>query len=235
MEKPTPPDYWLMLREALVVRELPRMAWSVPRLARQPKGAGETVLVLPGFGAGDASTLPLRSYLSWLGYDARGWGLGTNGGDVPGLVRQVIALTQRCADDGGRPVRLIGWSLGGTLARETARERPELVERVITMGTPVIGGPKYTAVADVYRQRGFDLDAIESAVAARDRVPIRVPVTAIYTRSDGVVAWRACIDASNPEVEHVEVDTTHIGLGINPQVYGIVARRLARRRTAAAR
>lgn len=234
METPTPPNYWLMLREALVVRELPRMALGFPDLARQPKGTGQKVLVLPGFGAGDASTALLRSYLGWLGYDARGWGLGTNGGDVPALVRAVIDLTRRQADDSGEPVRLIGWSLGGTLARETAREHPELVERVITMGTPVIGGPKYTAVADFYRQRGYDLDAIEAAVAQRDQVPIRVPVTAIYTRNDGVVAWRACIDRANPDVEHIEVDTTHIGLGINPQVYGIVAQRLARRRTAAA-
>jgi pimeloyl-ACP methyl ester carboxylesterase len=230
MEKPEPPDFWLMLREALVVRELPRLALRVPDLTRQPRGRGEMVLVLPGFGAGDASTIPLRSYLRWLGYEAHGWGLGANGGNVPTLVRHVIALVRRRAEESGARVRIIGWSLGGTLARETAREHPELVERVITMGTPVIGGPKYTAVADVYRQRGFDLDAIEAAVAERDRVPIRVPVTAIYTRSDGVVAWRACIDGSNPDVEHIEVDTTHIGLGINPEVYRIVAQRLARPR-----
>jgi len=116
------------------------------------------------------------------------------------------------------------------LARETARERPELVERVITFGTPVVGGPKYTAVADAYRRQGHDLDAIEVAAAARDRVPLRVPVTAIYSRADGIVAWEACIDPTNRDVEHIEVGGAHVGLGFNPDVYRIVAERLALRR-----
>jgi hypothetical protein len=86
-------------------------------------------------------------------------------------------------------------------------------------------------VADVYRRRGFDLDAIEAAVAERNRVTLRVPVTAIYSRSDGVVAWRACIDEWSPRVEHREVRTTHVGLGFSAEVYGIVARTLAGSRT----
>jgi hypothetical protein len=113
------------------------------------------------------------------------------------------------------------------LAREAARERPKLVERVVTFGTPVVGGPKYTAVAPRYQRQGYDLDAIAAAAAARDAVPLRVPVTAIYSRADGVVAWRACIDPTNRGVEHIEVGGTHVGLGFNPDVYRIVAERLA--------
>lgn len=84
-----------------MVRELPRLAWSVSRLLRQPRGEGETVLVLPGFGAADASTLPLRSYLSWLGYDARAWGLGTNGGDVVRLRSRRTRPRARRRREGG--------------------------------------------------------------------------------------------------------------------------------------
>jgi dienelactone hydrolase len=139
----------------------------------------------------------------------------------------VISLLEARAGEGGR-VRCVGWSLGGNLAREAARERPELVERVVTFGTPAVGGPKYTSVARMYRQRGLDLDAIEARFAERERVPIRVPVTAIYSRRDGVVAWRACIDRSTPDVEHVEVRGAHLGLGFHPAVYRVVADRLAR-------
>jgi thioesterase domain-containing protein len=175
------------------------------------------------------STAALRSYLRWLGYEARGWGLGTNRGNLPKLVPRVISLLERHAEASGRRVRCVGWSLGGNLAREAARERPDLVERVVTLGTPAVGGPKYTSVGRMYRQRGFDLDAVEARVAERERVPIRVPVTAIYSRRDGVVAWQACIDRSNLEVEHVEVSATHVGLGFHPEVYRVVADRLARR------
>jgi pimeloyl-ACP methyl ester carboxylesterase len=184
------------------------------------------VIVLPGFGAGDGSTAALRSYLRVQGHRASGWRLGTNRGDVAKLLPRVTERVERVARSAGGPVALVGWSLGGVLARETARDRPDLVSRVITLGSPVIGGPKYTAVAAFYRSQGIDLDAIEAEVAARDATPIRTPITAIYSRSDGVVSWRACIDGRNPAVEHVEVMTSHLGLGFSPEVYAIVAARL---------
>ncbi len=225
---PLAPPAWTLLRESLLLLELPRLAWLAPVYAAAPRGRGETVLVLPGFGTGDASTAVLRAYLNLLGYAAQGWGLGTNRGDVAALLPRVIERATRAASRAEGKVRLVGWSLGGTLAREAARERPDLVERVITLGTPAVGGPKYTAVGAVYRRQGYDLDAIEAAVAARERVPIGVPLTAIYSRGDGVVAWQACIDRHTPGVEHVEVRGTHTGLGFNPDVYRIVAAHLAR-------
>jgi pimeloyl-ACP methyl ester carboxylesterase len=184
-------------------------------------------MVLPGFATSDASTAVLRAYLRYLGYDVRGWGLGINVGNVLGLVARVTEHVARFAEDAGQRLRLVGWSLGGTIARETARENPTLVERVITLGTPVVGGPKYTVAANRFRQYGYDVDAIEAFVAARNRVRIRVPITAIYSRADCVVAWQACIDEHSPEIEHVEVGATHIGLGLSPEVYRIVAQRLA--------
>ncbi len=225
----TPPPPAGLLREAAGALELPRLMFGLPRLLRAPRGEGKSVVVLPGFGAGDGSTAALRSYLRVQGHRASGWRLGTNRGDVPGLLPQVEARVQRIVRSAGGPVALVGWSLGGVLARETARDRPDLVSQVITLGSPVIGGPKYTAVADFYRRQGIDLDAIETEVAARDEKPIHTPVTAIYSRADGVVSWRACIDERNPQVEHVEVTTSHIGLGFSPEVYAIVAARLGAR------
>jgi pimeloyl-ACP methyl ester carboxylesterase len=155
--------------------------------------------------------------------------MGRNHGNVPELIPRVTERTVRLAESAGQAVRLVGWSLGGYLAREAAREQPDSVAQVVTLGSPIIGGPKYTAVAEYYRRRGEDLDAIEAEVAEREQTPIQVPVTAIYSRSDGIVAWQACIDRSNPQVEHVEVETTHVGLGLSPEVYRIIARRLAPR------
>ena len=226
-----PPDISL-LGQAVGLLELPKLVLRFPQLARQPKGRGEPVLVLPGYGAGDASTAVLQAYIRYLGYRSRGWGLGRNSGDVRDLLPRVVERLERMADETAQAVRLVGWSLGGYLAREAARERPALVDRVITLGSPVIGGPKYTIVAKYYRRQGVDLDAVEAAVEARNRTPLRTPVTAIYSRADGVVAWRACIDHWNPNVEHVEVAATHIGLGFSPEVFEIIAQRLARKETA---
>ena len=111
-----------------------------------------------------------------------------------------------------------------------ARERPELISRVVTLGSPVVGGPKYTLASRHYERHGFDLDEIEADIAARDEVPLKTPVTAIFSKRDGVVSWQACIDRVNASTEHVEVNTTHIGLGMSPDVFAIIADRLGRRR-----
>jgi len=228
-KKIEPPSPTGLLGEVRGLLEFPRWLLRFPELARQPRGAGGPVMVLPGYGANDASTAMLRGYLRWLGHDARGWGLGRNHGRVPELLEQVVERLAQLAGETGESVALIGWSLGGYLAREAARERPESARRVITLGSPVVGGPKYTTVAPIYRQQGVDLDAIEAEVAARYDRPLATPVTAIYSRADRVVAWQACIDERSPSVEHVEVTTTHLGLGFAPDVYRIVAERLAAR------
>ena len=230
MDEITAPSRVGLLREPLGVFELPRLLWRARDLAGAPRGAGQPVMVLPGYSAGDASTFVLRSYLQLLGYSVCGWGLGRNSGEVPALIPQVVEQVAALAAQTGQRVRLIGWSLGGYLAREAARERPGDVERVVTLGSPVVGGPKYTVVGRYYAQQGYDLDEIEAAVAKRDQMPLSVPVTAVYSRADAVVAWRACIDSANECVEHVEVATTHLGLGFSPEVYRIVADRLAARR-----
>ena len=122
---------------------------------------------------------------------------------------------------------LIGWSLGGYICREAARDLPDIVDRVVTFGSPTKGGPKYTAAADFFRKRGMDLDWIEEEVAARESNPIQQPITAIYSRSDGIVDWRACIDHHSPNVRHVEVNAAHLGMGFNPAVWKQVKQALS--------
>jgi pimeloyl-ACP methyl ester carboxylesterase len=227
MEPPAPtPLSWL--REGLGLVELPLLLLRWPELARLPRGDGEPVLVLPGYGTGDASTLVLRRYLRFLGYSVRGWSLGVNAGNVRALLPRVLRRVEQFAARKRQPVALIGWSLGGVLAREAARETPDLVRRVITLGSPIVGGPKYTAAARFYRLQGIDLDAVEAEMDARESTPIRVPITAIYSRADGVVAWQACLDQRSPNAENVEVTATHLGLGFSADVYRLIADRLAR-------
>jgi pimeloyl-ACP methyl ester carboxylesterase len=225
-----PPARWELIREGRAVFERLALRATRSRLSRQvPRGNGEPVMVVPGFATDDKWTARMRKFLESIGYEVRGWGLGRNGGQVPKLIPRVIEQTERAVDEFGAPVRLIGWSLGGYLVREAARERPDLVERVITLGAPVVGGPTYTASAPMYRKRGYDLQEIAESVLEREQRPITVPVSAVYSRSDGVVAWRACIDNfDNPFVEHHEVDSTHLGMVNSKRVFRLVAELLAR-------
>jgi pimeloyl-ACP methyl ester carboxylesterase len=223
-----PPGRLQALRELATPLDMARSALKAPALMTCPRGKGETVIVLPGYGTGDRSTTVLRTFLRSLGYRARGWNLGTNRGDVEALmplVQEYVAAHSKAADE---PVHLIGWSLGGVLAREAARDLPRQVRSVITLGTPVVGGPRYTAVGRIYAAQGFDFDHIERAIAERNKTPIRVPVISIYSKADGIVAWRAAIDHHNPHVEHVEVSESHLSLGFSSSVFRIIAERLAR-------
>jgi pimeloyl-ACP methyl ester carboxylesterase len=226
-DRPTgPPPRSALLWEPLGLLEPLRLALGSRRLARLPRGDGRTVVLLPGFGTTDHWLWPLGRYLRYLGYRVESWGQGRNHGRVPQLVPRLVERVRTLAERDEAPLGLVGWSLGGYLARETARELPAQVSRVITFGSPVVGGPKYTATARHYLRNGFDLDAIEARVAEREAVPLRVPVTAIFSKRDGIVSWQACIDHSNANVEHLEVGATHFGMGFSPRVFEIVARRL---------
>jgi pimeloyl-ACP methyl ester carboxylesterase len=205
--------------------EVARLVAATPTLRRAPRGEGAPVVLVPGWRAPPASMLPLRNYLRFLRHDARDWELGVNVGrperDAPRLAEQVERLAS-----GGRPVTLVGWSLGGTITREAARQAPAAIAQVITYGTPVVGGPTHTIGARSYGpEESARISALIEELDAAS--PISVPITAIYTRRDGIVSWRACIDRASPEVRHVEVSSTHISMGFDPDVWRVIADRLA--------
>ncbi len=125
-------------------------------------------------------------------------------------------------------VSLIGWSLGGVLSREVARLHPELISEIITMGTPLAGGPKYTVLAKKYaKSREMNLDAYEAEIDAINKQGIQQPVTVIYSKSDGIVGWQASIDRYNPQARNIEVRCSHLGMGVNLKVWKIIAKTLA--------
>lgn len=197
--------------------------------ATAPHGDGHPVLVLPGLLAGDRSTFTLRTYLTRLGYRVHGWELGRNIGPtrhvVDGLRRRVAEVAERH----GRPMSVIGWSLGGIFAREVARERPESVRQVITLGSPFRmqhpdEAPAYKAYERFTRHH---VDPAELPPPEIVRPPLPRPTTAVYSRLDGLVSWRACLEEAGGQRENIEVYSSHLGYGHNPAVLWAIADRLA--------
>jgi hypothetical protein len=217
----------------LVAAEAPRavaeLAWfgaSRRLLAKAPRGDGHPVLVLPGFLASDRSTGPMRSFLGSLGYDVLGFELGRN---VP--TRELIeALRDRLSDlriRDGRQTSIVGWSLGGIYARRIAREVPEWVRLVVSLGSPFrhVPGEESTA-APVMRAMAARGRAVQLPSVPTDD-PLPVPSTSIFSRSDGIVPWKACLDTAGGPHETLEVTGSHCGLGHHPAVLWAVADRLA--------
>jgi hypothetical protein len=242
------PESNALLWESRVVLDAVRMLGPMLGVHLQPRRDMRALLVIlaPGFGSDDRYLAPLRHYLSRRGFCAEGWGLGRNlaginlphrledlserwqfsdkldyngEASVPYLCDRLIDRIRERHTETGLPVSLIGWSLGGYLCREAARDLPDIVRSVVTLGAPTIGGPKYTAAATLFRKRGMDLDWIEAEIKKREIVPIGQPITAIFSKSDGIVSWQACIDHYSENVQHVEINGSHLGLGFNPSVW----------------
>ena len=209
---------------------------SAPFLATMPRGDGHPVMVLPGFLASDQSTAVLRGYLKQLGYDSMGWELGQNSGRFEIIHHILIARFLEAVDDCGDKITLIGQSLGGVYARELARLFPDKVRQVITLGSPfgVVNG---TAANPLVRslfeiQSGLSIAEMREAIFEMDphRTP-PVPLTAIFSKGDGVVNWRVCREAFEDfETDNIEVFGAHCGMGFNAAIYYIIADRLAQPR-----
>ncbi|WP_448624159.1 esterase/lipase family protein [Geodermatophilus sp. URMC 64] len=202
-----------------------------PLLALAPRGDRHPVLVLPGLGATDLSTGTLRRWLRGLGYPVVGWELGRNRGPTQEVVTALPKLLERLHRRHGSPVSVVGQSLGGIYARRLAERAPEQVRQVVTLGSPfaLVGGPadgtRGARAYDRYRH----LHSTERLSSARGglRRPLPVPSTSVYSRWDGVVDWRACLQQPGPTSENVAVRASHLGMGFDPAVLWVVADRLA--------
>ena len=227
----SPPSLFATLAELpRVMIEAQSLALSWGSLLRcLPKGNGHGVLVLPGFGADDSSTYLLRELLVRLGYDALPWRLGRNTGQ-PELERRLLVRTRQLFRTTESKMTLIGQSLGGVFAREVARAFPDCVRQVITLGSPLAGSGADSATPTV--RRLFELMSGNKPEATRTRTtdmrtPPPVPVTAIYSKTDGIVSWRACLEQESHQTENVEVLGSHSGMAMNPSVIHVLADRLA--------
>ena len=144
----------------------------------------------------------------------------------------MVERVSRFCEEHSTTASLVGWSLGGTIAREVARDLPQYVDQVITLGAPVIGGPKYTSAAGLLSRRGLNLDWIELEVERRNQKPIKPPVSAIISRTDGIVDWSASILANDSTTRYITTDVSHLGMGINRRVMELVLQELTRERKA---
>jgi pimeloyl-ACP methyl ester carboxylesterase len=228
-EDPRPPNALLLLLEGRAPLEFAALLAARPWLSRAPRGDGHPVLVFPGMGANDLTTVPLRRFLRGLGYRTQRWGQGFNTGPKKGVLKRCADDIRALADRHGEPVSLVGWSLGGLYAREMAKELPELTRCVVTLGTPFTGHPRATNAWRIYEllsgQSSFDPE-----LSQRLRVAPPVPTTSIYSRSDGIVAWRCCVQPPGPQAESIEVHASHVGMGVNPLALHALADRLAQPR-----
>lgn len=205
-----------------------QQAW---RAAGPAQGDGHPVLIFPGLASDQRAVAPLqRSCQAW-GFPAYDWGRGFN----TGAGNNVQAWLRSLADDLTSMLRehqhdqaptLIGWSLGGIYARELAKEPGFKVRQVITIGTPFNARPGQTHADRLYRLLNGGA-SLTPQWRRRLRTPPPVPTTSIYSKSDGIVAWQACLhDKPYPQVDEIAVPGSHLGMGWNEAVLQVVRDKL---------
>jgi pimeloyl-ACP methyl ester carboxylesterase len=208
-----------------------RALWDAVRVAarrrnlRPRRARGEAVIVIPGFLTTDLSTLALRDRLAAEGYAVYPWGLGMNRGPRDGTLRKLAQRIRALAREHGGPVHLVGWSMGGLLARVAAARTRAQVGRVITLGSPLNGDPRCSHLGALL---GVACGLLRPARMRRLlRECETVEVVSIFSRNDGVVAWEASASGAGP-IRAIEVDSTHLGMVVKPEVLDTVAAQLRR-------
>jgi len=205
-------------------------------LARVPKSDGHAVLVLPGYLSGDQPTWLLRWFLTQTGYRAYPWALGLNFGistahpyDIEALIEH--RLKEVYIDSGDRKISLIGWSLGGVYAKELARRYPNLIRDVITLGSPLSGNTAKVSIGRLYQwlsKMQFSDPEFARKMRSTSQPLTSVPITAFYSKKDGVVPWRNACEKPGPLVQNIETRATHVGMGFDAFVFYLIAHRLAK-------
>lgn len=180
-------------------------------------GKGQVVMVVPGLLSSDYSTYILRKFLIKKGFIVYGWQLGINLGrmdKLPELITKMEIISTRH----NQKIIQIGWSMGGLFSREVCHQRPDLISKVITLGSPFadVHAPNNARWVFELLNDKYDID---HHIAARLASHTLMPSVAIYSKTDGIVPWEACIDPTTDENHiNIEVQSSHFGMGANPKV-----------------
>lgn len=193
-------------------------------------GDGHPVVVYPGLGGGAFTTSHLRRFLEDSGFTVHDWEGGVNTGPEGVLDDWLGSLDDRVRElhlGHGRKCSLVGWSLGGVYAREIAKRCPQAVRQVVTLGTPFAALGTGNHAGTVYKLLNKEGAHLPPELETRLLECPPVPTTSIFSKSDGIVSWRGCIEKKTERSESVEVTASHLGMVTHPQVLRIVANRLA--------
>ncbi len=223
----TAPALSLLFGEARVFKDWARGIRQSADIAAGHDGEGHPVVLLPGFMVDDARMELLRRTLNAANYRAFGWGLGRNLGVTADMLQRLDAQL----DQIGGKVTLIGWSLGGLIAREYAKHAPHRVARVVTMGSPFSGDIRANHAWRLYEYVAkHPVDAPPIAVSLAQKPP--VPTYALWSRTDGIVAQASACGATGEVDEAIEVECGHFGFACAPEALGAVLGLLGRTRAA---
>jgi pimeloyl-ACP methyl ester carboxylesterase len=216
------PSWFLHLTElARAIYDYFRGFFFIKNTPKTNAGNGQVVLVIPGLMSTDIYTTPLRRLLTKIGYNAVGWELGRNYGRLEYLPK-LQERAKKLSNNGQNKIVVIGWSMGGILARELAKLSPEYFSSTITVGSPFanINAPNHAKWVYDLLNKGVVIDPVFEAQIPN---PPSMPTLAIYSKLDGMVPWQACMDIEESALhQNQEIVSSHFGMGGSLEVMLVI-------------
>ena len=224
-----PPPLFNVLLETRAVTEWTSMFWLYPFIPKHKSKKSKPILLIPPYLGNDNSTIFVRKYLKSIGFKTYKWDLGVNminSKSLPKLIEKLDEIYEKHQEK----VSLVGWSGGGLFAKIIANRYPEKVEQLITIGSPVWGvkNMKTPIIKTLEFVRGAKLrERNLKLIKELEKIP-KVPITCIYTKTDGLIPWKNCMEAETfrDDIKNVEVFGSHCGMGANATVLLTVANAL---------
>lgn len=211
----------LLAREALSFAYMRTSAAFASTVSLDVQGDGRGVMILPGFMASDQTTSRLRRSLESAGFQAHGWGLGRNKGIKADIFARLDERIDALRCDA--PLTLVGWSLGGLIAREYAKHAPHRVAKVVTLGSPFSGDLRANNAWRVYEfVAGHKVDSPPITAVLGEKPP--VPTCAIWSARDGVVSRDSACGLRHESDEQIELDCTHMAFVARPEAIRAIAK-----------
>jgi len=229
-QKIPPPPLFNMLLESRSLVEWSSIYAIYPFIPRRIKGKGKPVLLIPPYLGDDYSTAFVRRYLTSLGFTTYKWEQGFN------LIKShyIPRLEEKLDDiyrEHGEKVNIVGWSGGGIFAKIMANRHPNQVEQILTIGSPVWGVMEMktpvSGILEFFRGKSLK-ERNKRFIEELEPIP-NVPITCIYTKTDGLLPWKHCMEAESyrDDIKNIEVYGSHSGLGANASVLLITANALS--------
>jgi len=215
------PPLFNMLMESRSLIEWSSIYCIYPFIPKRLEGKGKPVLLIPPYLGDDSSTTFVRKYLKSLGFKTYKWELGFNmvkSHYIPRLEEKLADIYQEHQEK----VSIVGWSGGGIFAKIMANRHPNQVEQILTIGSPIWGvmdmKPPLYGLLEFFRGKSLK-ERNERFLAELEPVP-NVPVTCVYTKTDGLVPWKHCMEAETfrKDIKNIEVYGSHSGMGANASV-----------------
>jgi hypothetical protein len=220
----TSPPLRLLARESASFAYMRLTAAFGAAVPVNAKGTGQKVVVIPGFMASDMTTARLRRSLGQAGFECHGWGLGRNNGVQPETFNRLAEqLEQTALND---TVTLVGWSLGGVVAREFAKQYPHKVDKVITLGSPFSGNPRANNAWRLYEaMAGYKVDELPMPLVLHEKPPVHT--IAFWSANDGVVSSGSACGQAGESDQQIELDCRHMAFVARPDAINAIAAAVA--------